>query len=123
MSAGTTIPPKAAPKGRIACLKEESSPVSNSLLISIPANRKKKLIRKSLIHSEKLSGKLTFLIWGNSACHRFEYHAELAVLVSNREIRVHRISITPVALLSLIKNRKGLIAFLMIPLILSYFKS
>ena len=47
---GTTIPPNAAPKGKIALLKLDSSPLINSRLISMPANRKKIAIRKSLIH-------------------------------------------------------------------------
>ena len=60
INAGTIIPPKAAPKGRMAFLNPESSPTVNSLFISIPANKKKIAIKKSLIHFNAE--------WGSEIC-------------------------------------------------------
>jgi hypothetical protein len=114
--AGTTIPPNAAPKGNTAFLKDESSPLTNSLLISIPASRKKKDIRKLLIHLAKVSGKCN-AEEKSGAFQKSLYQLLLPRFVISREQSVHRIRITPVARLSLIKKRSGLIAFLIICLI------
>ncbi len=56
MIAGIIIPPKAAITGNIAFFKDDNSPQTNSLFISIPAMKKKKAIKKSLIQMSKLFG-------------------------------------------------------------------
>ena len=48
---GTSMPPQAAIKGNAALRKEESSPTSNSRLISSPTSKKKIVIKPSLINS------------------------------------------------------------------------
>ena len=50
MSAGTATPPKAAITGRMAFLKEDSSPHTISRLISRPTVKKKITIRMSLMN-------------------------------------------------------------------------
>ena len=50
MAAGITTPPKAAITGRIAFLKEESSPHTTSRLISRPTVKKKITMRMSLMN-------------------------------------------------------------------------
>ena len=50
MRAGTATPPKAAMMGRIAFLKDDSSPHTTSRLISRPTVKKKITIRMSLMN-------------------------------------------------------------------------
>ena len=57
INAGTNMPPKAAPKGNTAFLKEANSPATNSLFISVPAIKKNIPIKKLLTHSKQFSGK------------------------------------------------------------------
>src|SRR5882724_1738610 len=101
------MPPKAAPKGRIAFLKVESSPFSNSRLISIPARRKKKAIRKLLIHSRGEAGRCAAEVPGITDFQPLLYQELPVEFAITREMSVHPISRMPVDRLSLIKNRRG----------------
>src|SRR5665213_894857 len=103
------MPPKAAPKGKIAFLKEESSPESNSLLISIAASTKKKAIPKLLIHSIGDAGRLGP---AKKEARRWLFqkranHPLSVELVMSMETTVHPSNRTPVVLLSFSKSLSG----------------
>jgi hypothetical protein len=55
--AGTIIPPKAAPKGKMAFLNDDSSPATHSRLISVDTSKKKKAIIKLLTQLKMVSGR------------------------------------------------------------------
>ena len=110
INAGTTIPPNAAPKGKTALWKLDSSPLINSRLISIPAKRKKIAIRKSLIHFSGEGGK--FQNDSRSVLHRVRYHPPPDVFAINNEEAVHKSNSTPIERLSEMKNFSGLIVLL-----------
>ena len=113
MSAGTTIPPKAAPKGSTALLKLDNSPVSSSRFISIPASKKKMAIRKSLIHFKPECGSGIVSPKWISLFHNPLYASPLDELDTINETAVQTSNKIPVNLLSEIKILIGSIAFLM----------
>src|SRR5450631_3375258 len=101
------MPPKAAPNGSIAFLKEASSPFVSSRLISVAASTKKKAIMKLLIHCKNDPGRCSWAKTLTSEFHKLLYQLPLEELVIKMDIRVQAINNTPVARLSPIKSLIG----------------
>jgi hypothetical protein len=101
-----SMPPRAAPKGRIAFLNVESSPFISCLFISRPARRKKKAMRKLLIHSRGEPGRWRAVAAVYSVFHPLVYHAPPELEI-RRETIVQPMSRIPVERLSLRKYLRG----------------
>ena len=99
------MPPIAANTGRAACFGDESSPSTNSLLISKPTSRKKIAIRPSFIHKRRGYLKFTLpKLHPNSVSSKSENKLLAPELAIIKLITTHTRSIAPPADLEVKKS-------------------
>jgi len=101
------MPPKAAPKGRIAFLKVESSPFSNSRLDLHTGQEEEKGHQEVIDPFQGEAGRCAAESAWITDFQPLLYQELPVEFAITREMSVHPISRMPVDRLSLIKNRRG----------------